>query len=148
MHFDVAVFTNLTRDHLDYHGDMASYEAAKLKLFDWPGLKTAVVNLDDPAGLRLDRRAPARHFPARGRDRLHLRDEAEQPAHRGVAILRASQLRSRPAGTEFHLESPLGGALVKTQLVGHFNVSNALACWARCWPRACRCARRWTPSKR
>jgi UDP-N-acetylmuramoyl-L-alanyl-D-glutamate--2,6-diaminopimelate ligase len=53
MHFDVALFTNLTRDHLDYHGTMEAYEAAKRKLFDWPGLKTAVVNLDDPAGLRL-----------------------------------------------------------------------------------------------
>jgi UDP-N-acetylmuramoyl-L-alanyl-D-glutamate--2,6-diaminopimelate ligase len=53
MHFDVAVFTNLTRDHLDYHGDMDSYEAAKLKLFEWPGLKTAVVNLDDAAGVRV-----------------------------------------------------------------------------------------------
>src|SRR5206468_1588551 len=53
MHFDVAVFTNLTRDHLDYHGDMATYEAAKRQLFDWPGLQHAVVNLDDAAGQRI-----------------------------------------------------------------------------------------------
>jgi UDP-N-acetylmuramoyl-L-alanyl-D-glutamate--2,6-diaminopimelate ligase len=39
VHFDVGVFTNLTRDHLDYHGDMASYGAAKARLFDWPGLR-------------------------------------------------------------------------------------------------------------
>ena len=52
MHIDVAVFTNLTRDHLDFHGDMASYEAAKIKLFEWPGLQHAIVNLDDAAGDR------------------------------------------------------------------------------------------------
>jgi UDP-N-acetylmuramoyl-L-alanyl-D-glutamate--2,6-diaminopimelate ligase len=62
MHFDVAVFTNLTRDHLDYHGDMASYEAAKRKLFEWPGLKHAVLNLDDPAG-GASPRTCARSFP-------------------------------------------------------------------------------------
>jgi UDP-N-acetylmuramoyl-L-alanyl-D-glutamate--2,6-diaminopimelate ligase len=47
LHFDVALFTNFTRDHLDYHGDMQSYEAAKTMLFDWPGLRHAVINLDD-----------------------------------------------------------------------------------------------------
>src|SRR5690606_18918869 len=47
VHFDVAVFTNLTRDHLDYHGDMDSYGAAKARLFAWPGLRAAVLNLDD-----------------------------------------------------------------------------------------------------
>ncbi|MGD9788011.1 MAG: UDP-N-acetylmuramoyl-L-alanyl-D-glutamate--2,6-diaminopimelate ligase [Sulfuricellaceae bacterium] len=51
--FAVALFTNLSRDHLDYHGDMASYAAAKSRLFTWPGLKYAVVNLDDPFGVEL-----------------------------------------------------------------------------------------------
>jgi UDP-N-acetylmuramoyl-L-alanyl-D-glutamate--2,6-diaminopimelate ligase len=49
----VAVFTNFTRDHLDYHGSMAAYWAAKRTLFDWPGLRAAVVNIDDAAGARL-----------------------------------------------------------------------------------------------
>jgi UDP-N-acetylmuramoyl-L-alanyl-D-glutamate--2,6-diaminopimelate ligase len=126
MHFDVAIFTNLTRDHLDYHGDMASYEAAKLKLFEWPGLKNAVVNLDDPAGLRIvaHLRTNFAALPVTG---YTLKGEAEQPAIEGVAILRASHIRSRNAGTEFHLESQAGAANVKTQLVGHFNISNALA---------------------
>ena len=53
VHFDVAVFTNLTRDHLDYHGDMATYGAAKARLFAWPGLKAAVINLDDAFGREL-----------------------------------------------------------------------------------------------
>jgi UDP-N-acetylmuramoyl-L-alanyl-D-glutamate--2,6-diaminopimelate ligase len=47
---DVAVFTNLTRDHLDYHGTMENYAAAKEKLFTWPRLRLAVINLDDPFG--------------------------------------------------------------------------------------------------
>ena len=51
--FDVAVFTNLTRDHLDYHGDMQAYGDAKKKLFTWDGLKTAVINRDDAFGTKL-----------------------------------------------------------------------------------------------
>ena len=52
--FDVAVLTNLTQDHLDYHGDMASYAAAKARLFAWPGLKWAVLNADDELGASLE----------------------------------------------------------------------------------------------
>ncbi|WP_296946233.1 UDP-N-acetylmuramoyl-L-alanyl-D-glutamate--2,6-diaminopimelate ligase [uncultured Massilia sp.] len=126
MHFDVAVFTNLTRDHLDYHGDMAAYEAAKLRLFAWPGLKTAVVNLDDAAGVRVARHVRA-NFPQVAVTGYTLRSAAEAPDIDGVAVLRASQLRSRPAGTEFQLDSPFGSALARTRLVGHFNASNALA---------------------
>jgi UDP-N-acetylmuramoyl-L-alanyl-D-glutamate--2,6-diaminopimelate ligase len=127
MHFDVALFTNLTRDHLDYHGDMASYEAAKRRLFDWPGLKTAVLNLDDEAGHRL-----VAHLQATAGSKLAvygytLNDAAAQPDLPGVLMLRASQFRSRHAGTDFHVETPLGAANIKTQLVGHFNISNALA---------------------
>ena len=51
--FDVALFTNLTRDHLDYHHTMAAYGAAKAKLFTSPGLRTAVINADDPFGQSL-----------------------------------------------------------------------------------------------
>ena len=127
MHFDVALFTNLTRDHLDYHGDMASYEAAKIKLFEWPHLKTAVINLDDPAGLRLVAHLRAKFGDALALTGYTLRDAAAQPELDGVSILRASQFRSRHAGTDFHLDSPFGAATVKTRLVGHFNISNALA---------------------
>jgi UDP-N-acetylmuramoyl-L-alanyl-D-glutamate--2,6-diaminopimelate ligase len=126
MHFDVALFTNLTRDHLDYHGDMASYEAAKLQLFEWPGLRTAVVNLDDLAGVRIVRHLRGK-FSQVAVIGYTLRGEAEQPALEGVAILRASSLRSRPAGAEFMVETPQGSVQARTRLVGHFNVSNALA---------------------
>jgi len=130
MHFDVAVFTNLTRDHLDYHGDMASYEAAKRQLFDWPGLKHAVVNLDDEAGQRIvahllaNKNAACADVKVTG---YTLRSEAEQPAIEGVAILRASGMRSLAHGTEFQLTTEQGSAPARTRLVGHFNVSNALA---------------------
>ncbi len=127
MHFDVALFTNLTRDHLDYHGNMESYEAAKQKLFEWPGLKTAVLNLDDPAGLRLVNHLKTRFGSALPLIGYTLHDVAAQPDIDGVSILRASQFKSRNAGTDFHLVSPFGTANVKTQLVGHFNISNALA---------------------
>ena len=126
MHIDAAIFTNLTRDHLDFHGDMECYEAAKRMLFEWEGLKSAIVNLDDPAGQRLVAHLRAR-FPALAITGYTLNGDAAQPAIDGVGILRASHLRSRPAGTEFAVDTPLGSATVKTHLVGHFNVSNALA---------------------
>jgi len=130
MHFDVALFTNLTRDHLDYHGTMEAYEAAKVKLFDWPGLKTAVVNLDDPAGVRIIDHLKAKPVALAGEIPLigyTLHDSTARPDIEGVMILRASQLRAgRSGGTEFHLECPLGVAQVRTQLVGGFNISNAL----------------------
>jgi UDP-N-acetylmuramoyl-L-alanyl-D-glutamate--2,6-diaminopimelate ligase len=58
--FDCALFTNLTHDHLDYHRTMAAYGEAKAKLFDAPGLETAVINLDDPFGRELAKRTRAR----------------------------------------------------------------------------------------
>jgi UDP-N-acetylmuramoyl-L-alanyl-D-glutamate--2,6-diaminopimelate ligase len=105
---------------------MASYEAAKRQLFEWPGLKHAVVNLDDEAGQRIvaHLRAQHAHVDVTG---YTLRSQAEQPAVEGVAILRATSVRSLAHGTEFQLESPLGGAQARTRLVGRFNVSNALA---------------------
>ncbi|HEY0941670.1 MAG TPA: UDP-N-acetylmuramoyl-L-alanyl-D-glutamate--2,6-diaminopimelate ligase [Steroidobacter sp.] len=121
MHFDVAVFTNLTRDHLDYHGSMEAYEASKRILFDWPGLKHAVINLDDDAGLRmiahLQETRPA--LPITGYTVAGRRAS-------GVQILRADDIRSSHGGTVFRLETPAASAQVKTQLVGQFNVSNVL----------------------
>jgi UDP-N-acetylmuramoyl-L-alanyl-D-glutamate--2,6-diaminopimelate ligase len=130
MHFDVAIFTNLTRDHLDYHGTMEAYEAAKVKLFDWPNLKTAVINLDDPMGPRLIRHIQSRKGPKPHIIAYTLRDAAAQPNLPGLQMMRASALRSRGQGTEFNLDSSFGHAHVRTQLVGPFNVSNALAVMA------------------
>jgi UDP-N-acetylmuramoyl-L-alanyl-D-glutamate--2,6-diaminopimelate ligase len=118
MHFDVALFTNFTRDHLDYHGDMAAYEAAKTALFNWPGLGHAVLNLDDAMGVRLAQefkgKLPLIGFSLGG---VVIDD---------IPVLQASDIRCRHAGTEFRIDSSFGTAQVKTQLVGWFNVSNVL----------------------
>ncbi|MBC3927239.1 UDP-N-acetylmuramoyl-L-alanyl-D-glutamate--2,6-diaminopimelate ligase [Undibacterium sp. CY21W] len=121
LHIDVALFTNLTRDHLDYHGDMDAYAAAKQRLFDWNSLTTAIINLDDVFGLQL----LAYLQQARPDVRL-MTYSLEKSSYEGTALLSASNLKTTHAGTSFHLESPLGSGLVKTQLIGRFNVSNIL----------------------
>src|SRR5690606_20169181 len=63
VHFDVALLTNLSRDHLDYHGDMAAYAAAKRKLFEWEGLACSVVNTDDAFGMQLADELASSHKP-------------------------------------------------------------------------------------
>lgn len=115
---DVAVFTNLTRDHLDYHGTMDGYAAAKEKLFNWPRLRLAVVNLDDPFGVELAARSAAAKVVGY--------TLGDAPNGRQGAI-RAEELAETPFGTRFTLSAPNGRARVETALVGRFNVSNLLA---------------------
>ena len=121
MHFDVALFTNFTRDHLDYHGSMEAYEAAKRMLFDWPGLRHAVVNLDDDMGVRL-----IRHMQTTRPSLAITGYTVSGNTMPGVSCLSASELRSSHGGTSFRLEAPAGTAQIKTKLVGQFNVSNVL----------------------
>ncbi|WP_089397889.1 UDP-N-acetylmuramoyl-L-alanyl-D-glutamate--2,6-diaminopimelate ligase [Noviherbaspirillum humi] len=120
MHFDIALFTNFTRDHLDYHGDMAAYEDAKRMLFDWPGLKHAVLNLDDAMGLRLA------DYLKRARSEVNLIGYAANEVKFDGMLLRAADIRAAHEGTVFHLHTPAGTAQVKLNLVGAFNVSNVL----------------------
>lgn len=122
LHIDVAVLTNFTRDHLDYHGDMAAYEAAKARLFDWPGLSHAVLNLDDAFGMRLLAQLRA-HSPV---TRVTAYSVTGATAE-GVVMLSASDIRMNQQGTVFQLTTPFGSGSVRTQLVGSFNVSNVLA---------------------
>ncbi|WP_137937733.1 UDP-N-acetylmuramoyl-L-alanyl-D-glutamate--2,6-diaminopimelate ligase [Chitinivorax sp. B] len=112
--FDVAVFTNLTRDHLDYHGDMASYGESKAKLFKWPGLKRAVINLDDAFGEKL----------------------IAQVRERGIPVwaygLRAGELHCRELkvdenGIRMTVVTPVGEVVITSKLLGLFNASNLLA---------------------
>lgn len=116
VHFDVGVFTNLTRDHLDYHGDMESYGAAKARLFDWPELKAAVINLDDDYGRELQTRiAPAVQrvgVSSRGQD---------------GATLRADGLTLNVSGIAFDLAAGSESHPVQSRLLGRFNVDNLLA---------------------
>jgi UDP-N-acetylmuramoyl-L-alanyl-D-glutamate--2,6-diaminopimelate ligase len=117
--FDIAVFTNLTQDHLDYHGTFASYEAAKARLFDWPGLRCAVINRDDEAGRRLIANVKGKvRTIAYG---LEAREDA--PAD---AVLQASNVRAMATGSAFHLTSDWGNADVEVATLGAFNVSNLL----------------------
>ncbi len=148
LHVDVAVLTNFTRDHLDFHGTMQAYEAAKAKLFDWPGLKHAVVNLDDAMGARTVTRLRQRQpqVSILGYTIAALNAPAVDVS--GIAVLSASDIRIGQAGTSFQLSSPFGSAAVRTQLIGRFNVSNLLAIagvlFARASPLAmsCNCPRR------
>ncbi len=122
LHFDAAVFTNLTRDHLDYHGSMEAYAETKAALFDWPALGTAVINMDDLYGSCLVKRLQDKKSGAR---LIAYTLEARAPD--GVEMLSASNLRTQHSGTSFHVDSPFGSGLVKTHLIGRFNVSNVLA---------------------
>lgn len=112
----LAAFTNLTRDHLDYHGTMERYEAAKARLFRWPGLTAAVINADDEAGRRLIADLPA--GMAMG---YSLSEDPEIPAG-----MRARELQATAQGQIFTLVSPHGEAQIVTRLLGAHNVSNLL----------------------
>ncbi|GAB3378816.1 UDP-N-acetylmuramoyl-L-alanyl-D-glutamate--2,6-diaminopimelate ligase [Lysobacter fragariae] len=116
VHFDVAVFTNLTRDHLDYHGDMETYGAAKARLFAWPGLKAAVINLDDDYGRQLHADLPAS---------LHAVGLSSRGAD--AAAVRAQALRLDSAGIAFDLVIDGDAKPVHSKLLGRFNVDNLLA---------------------
>ncbi|MBY0572565.1 MAG: UDP-N-acetylmuramoyl-L-alanyl-D-glutamate--2,6-diaminopimelate ligase, partial [Undibacterium sp.] len=126
---DVALFTNFSRDHLDYHGSLAEYARAKEMLFSRSvcssKLKAAVLNLDDVMGVELARNLK--------RDRPELTvlgygivGDSDGVSLAEVPTLLASQLRTTHAGTSFFVDSPYGTGLIKTQMIGRFNVSNVL----------------------
>jgi len=114
--FKVAVFTNLTRDHLDYHGSMAEYGQAKARLFGWPTLRAVVINLDDAFGAQLYEAVPA------GVRRIGL-------SSRGAsgASLQALAPRLSPAGLYFRLSAGADAHDVASPLLGRFNIDNLLA---------------------
>jgi len=116
---DVALFTNFTRDHLDYHGSMAAYWAAKRALFAWPGLRAAVINVDDEHGAALARELCAR--PA-GKPAL----DVWTVSLNGPARLQAQGLHYGNEGLGFTLLEGTEQAPVHSQLVGEFNASNLL----------------------
>lgn len=115
--FDVAVLTNLSRDHLDYHGDMASYAQAKARLFAWPELKCAVLNRDDEFGQRLLEALQG------GRVRvLSYGLEAGDIHAEGLSIDRD--------GLRMTVVTPSGRGELHSPQIGEYNASNLLACLA------------------
>ncbi len=120
VHFDAAVFTNLTRDHLDYHGSLEAYAAAKASLFDAPGLRLRVINADDAVGAALLGREGFGQAIATSR-RADFLPRAGQP------WLQAVDIEPGTAGLRFALRSSFGEAQVVSLLIGAFNVDNLLA---------------------
>ncbi len=118
--FSAAVFTNLTRDHLDYHGDMAHYGASKAKLFDWHGLRHALINTDDAFGAELAAR---------------LRRERPQLQVYGYGFGAGADIRIRTfnasaRGMVLTVDTPWGSGTVHSGLLGRFNAQNLAACIA------------------
>jgi UDP-N-acetylmuramoyl-L-alanyl-D-glutamate--2,6-diaminopimelate ligase len=111
--FDVALFTNLSRDHLDYHGTMAAYGAAKARLLAWPGLRVGVLNADDPFGQSLI-------DAARSNGRKVLTYGF------GAADIVGARLTASDSGLAFVVETPWGKGEIHTHLVGAFNAANLL----------------------
>ncbi len=109
----VALFTNFTQDHLDFHGSMAAYWEAKRALFDSPGLRAAVVNLDDPKGDEI---------VARLRGPEVWTYSLQRPAR-----LCAQSIAYRDGGLAFEVHEGADRAAVNSTLIGEYNVSNLLA---------------------
>lgn len=125
--FDVAVFTNLTRDHLDYHGTMEEYFAAKQVLFTGPGVReprVAAVNVDDEYGLKLAQLCNSR------RSDVITYGLSKADFH-------ATKIAIGPRGTEFDLIGPDDATHIVSQLIGRVNVYNILAAAAAANARGC-----------
>jgi UDP-N-acetylmuramoyl-L-alanyl-D-glutamate--2,6-diaminopimelate ligase len=123
--FDVAIFTNLTRDHLDYHGTMEKYFAAKRMLFDGSNgvvPRVSVTNIDDPYGAELAIKA---------------REAGSEIFSYGLGIgeFRADDISMSAVGMEFTLVAPKGRVKVRTRLTGKVNVYNLLAASAAAYAR-------------
>ena len=120
--FDTVVFTNLTRDHLDYHGTMEEYAYQKGRVFDLPGVTTAVVNLDDAFGFE--------HFAALPSTMRRIGVSSRGHAE---AIVRGESVRLTTQGVEFELVIEGSRHSVSSSLIGRFNVDNLLACAGVLW---------------
>ncbi|KTC06475.1 UDP-N-acetylmuramoylalanyl-D-glutamate--2,6-diaminopimelate ligase [Pseudomonas syringae ICMP 11168] len=112
--FDVAVLTNLSRDHLDYHGTMEAYAAAKAKLFAWPDLKCRVINLDDDFGREL--------AAVKQESRLITYSQLDSTAY-----LYCRDAKFDDDGVRATLVTPQGEHFLRSSLLGRFNLSNVLA---------------------
>jgi len=115
--FDIGVFTNLTRDHLDYHGTMQAYGEAKEKLFAFPSLRCAIINADDTFGCALLEKTRKKNIQMLGYG----------TGETNSCEIVANDIITTAEGMQFHLSSPWGRGVIKTRLLGRFNISNLLA---------------------
>ncbi|MEO5694938.1 MAG: UDP-N-acetylmuramoyl-L-alanyl-D-glutamate--2,6-diaminopimelate ligase [Usitatibacter sp.] len=117
--YNCAVFTNLTRDHLDYHGTMQAYAEAKYRLFGMRGITHAVINVDDATGGEFSRKLHG--------SGIQVINYSTNPGEVRGPILRASEVRLSEAGVHFRVDGDFGAADVDAGVLGAFNVSNLLA---------------------
>lgn len=113
--FDTAIFTNLSRDHLDYHESMEVYAENKRRLFTMPGLKSAVVNLDDPYALSMINAISSEV------------DVLTYSTKNKIATVHAESFELTRRGFEAQICTPIGSGQISGQLLGYFNFSNVLA---------------------
>jgi len=122
--FDVALHTNLSRDHLDYHGDMENYAASKRKLFEWDRLKYAVLNLDDEFGAKLAEQLRDETVEAIG---YGMSDAAIQLAGQlGIRMVYGHLVEMSGHGLQLDVHASWGGAKLSSALIGRFNAANLL----------------------
>jgi UDP-N-acetylmuramoyl-L-alanyl-D-glutamate--2,6-diaminopimelate ligase len=115
--FAAALFTNLSRDHLDYHGDMAAYEAAKWLLFSTHQVGQKIINADDEVGLRWLQQLP---------DAVAVSVDRKVPAGWGGHSLTAHAVQYHDNGVRVEFSSSWGNGVLEARLIGAFNVSNLL----------------------
>jgi UDP-N-acetylmuramoyl-L-alanyl-D-glutamate--2,6-diaminopimelate ligase len=115
--FNTAAFTNLTRDHLDYHGTMEAYGQAKARLFAWPSLAHRVINIDDAFGLQLAAQPSAARLVVTSQ---------KGGAHAGAEHVHAIRVTPDPAGLTIGVDSSWGSGELTVRLIGAFNVDNVL----------------------
>ncbi len=116
--FQTAVFTNLSRDHLDYHGDLEGYGRSKARLFAQPGLRQAIINVDDPFGEQLARETASR-VPT-------LAVSVSAPGQQLLARRLTGQIRTTPTGLVVDYRGPWGEGAMQASLIGAFNGQNLL----------------------
>lgn len=126
-HIDTAVFTNFTQDHLDYHGSMDAYWRAKRALFDWPGLRAAVVNLDDPMGPPLAQAMQTRA----DQGRMDLWTVSADPRAPRAARLQVTEQHWTAQGLAFRVQEAGGDEVaIALPVVGAYNVANLVCALA------------------
>lgn len=120
--FDTAVFTQLSRDHLDYHGTMENYAKAKKRLFSYPDLKHVILNIDDPLGLEIaEELSQKKQAP-----KIWVYSAKGQQDKRWDGV-RAMQVKAEDSGFTVAISSPWGEAEFFTPLLGRFNIDNLFA---------------------